>query len=404
MENYTALIVLVSIAIGLLDLFTDRWQSLQRQLFPIALLGIYTLFVIMYYFGPDIWTYVPHYEEIGSFSEELAFRHKNGFELGYNLFCSLMSSIGLSYWGMTVVIKTLYFIAIYLLLRQLPRRQMFSLACIVLIDRDLITHENRECLAVSLFIFMVLLLQNRQYLWAVLCAAAAILTHKTAILPIGILPFGIFFYRHRQSATLYTILIILLMVIMLLPIQRVSVSVLHLLPFPDVYIGALHHHLQLGRQFQLIALIYLGVLLLINIYISRTGQQHYTWVAYVVLAGMAVVVVLYPYYFLLARIRSYFTPIVVFYVVKLVSDSEQTYHIPYANLVKQALMVLILVYYLHFAIKLERFTHQLHAPIARPCTIFELRNASPKQIRDRQMKIAYQYWQQDYMKEKGNRL
>lgn len=406
MENYTTLIVLVAIAIGFLDLLTDHWPKLQRQLFPLTLLVLYSLFVIMYYYGPDIWTYVPYYENICSPFQLIARPELcHPFEFGYGMFCSLFHLTGLSYYWLTVTIKTLYFVAIWLLLRKLPKRQMFALACIILIDRDLITHENRECLAVTFFIFMILLLKNRKYIWALLCSIVIVSMHKTGIAPVGLTLFGILFYNHHQDGSAYTILIVILILMIALPVQRITGSMLHFLPLPEAYISALSHHLLLGRQFQLVALIYLGVLLLLNIYISYSQKKmRFTWLTYIVLAGMAVVVVIYPYYFLLARIRSYFVPIVAYYLVLLLGDKERSKVVPYSSLLKQVFMLLILVYYIHFAINLERFTRQLHAPIAKGSTIFQLRNASPEQIRRRQMKIAEQYWIQDYMKEKGNRL
>jgi hypothetical protein len=398
--------VLVAIGVGFLDLLTDRWQKLQRQLFALAFLVLYSLFIIMYYYGPDIWTYVPFYEGIHNPLQLMAHPELcRPFEFGYGMFCSVFHLTGLSYYWLTVTIKTLYFVAIWCLLRRLPKRQMFALACIILIDRDLITHENRECLAVTFFIFMVLLMQERKYILAILGGVITISMHKTGFVPVGLLLFGIFFYNHRQDGSAYAILIGILMLLVVIPVQRISAPMLQFLPLPEVYIKALSHHLLLGRQFQLVVLIYLGALLLLNIYITSSAKKmRYTWLTYIVLTGMAVVVVLYPYYFLLARIRSYFVPLVTYYLVLSLSDEERSKAIPYSSLIKQVFMLLILGYYIHFAINLERFTRQLHAPIAKGSTVFQLRDASPEQIRRRQMKIAETYWAKDYMKETNNRL
>lgn len=405
MENYTVLIIMVAIGVGFLDLLTDRWPVLQRQLFSITLVGIYFMFAILYYYGPDIWTYVPYYEDICTPSQLIKDPSlSKPFELGYGMFCSLLHWIGVSYWGLTVIIKSLYFIAIGMLLHRLPKRQMFALACIVLIDRDLITHENRQCLAVTFFIFMILLLINRKYLWALICATVTVLMHKTGVMPIGLTLLGIFFYNHRQTTSIYTLLICFLMAMVALPVQRISVSILQLLPLPSEYIKALAHHLLLGRQVQVVALIYLGVLLSLNLYLSYNTRLKHSWVTYMVLAGMAVVVVAYPYYFLLARLRSYFVPIVVYYMVVLMSDPERSKVVPYSSMIKQVLMLFILVYYIHFGIKQEHVSRQLHAPISRKSTVFELRHHSSQEIRNRQMKIAERYWRLDYMKENSNRL
>lgn len=402
MENYTAIIIIASIVIGLLDLFTDRWPVLQRQLFPIATLTLYTLFVILYYYGPDIWSYVPFYEKIGTPHEVWSHPEKyKRFEWGYGMFCSILHQWGVSYWGMTAIIKTLYFIALYALLRQLPKHQMFALASIVAFDTNLIMHETRQCLAVSFFIFMVLLLQHKRYIWAVLCAVLTVAMHKSGFIPIGLIIFGIFFYNLRQQAWIYTLFIVVLIMMVLLPVQRISTSVLALLPLPESYTESLTHHLILGRQFQIIALVYLFILLILNVYISYFRTTH-SWITYLVLAGMGVIVVMYPYYFLLARIRSYFIPFVIYYLFWLLVNREHA--VPYGALMKQLFMIVILVYSAHTAISLERGARTLHSPVARGCTVFELRHASQKQIRDRQMKIAYRYWKIDYMQAQNNKL
>lgn len=405
MENYTALIVLVSIGIGLLDLFTDRWPVLQRQLFPIVTIVLYSLFAVLYYYGPDIWTYVPHYEHIGTVGYVWAHPEEyKTFEVGYNLFCSVLHQIGFSYWGMTVVIKTLYFTAIYLLIKQLPKHQLFVLGSIIMFDSNLIMHETRQCLAVSFFIFTILLLQHRHYLWAILCGVLTVAMHKSGFIPVGLLIIGVFLYQARQQAWIYTLFMVFLISMVILPVQSISTSILNLLPLPQSYIHSLTHHLLLGRQFQMISLIYLSILLILNVYVSYFKRSRYSWITYMVLAGMGLIAVLYPYYFLLARIRSYFIPFIFYYIFLLFGQSEQFKVVPYNAFIKQMFMILILAYSTHTAVSLERGARSLHIPVYRACTVFELRHAGQKQIRDRQMKTAEQYWIIDYMKEKNNRL
>ncbi len=405
MENYTALIVLVSIAIGLLDLFTDRWPVLQRQLFPMVTIVLYSFFAVLYYYGPDIWGYVPHFENIDPPQQVWAHPDKyRMFEMGYNLLCSILHLWGFSYWGMTVVIKTLYFTALYLLLRQLPKHQMFALASVVMFDSYLIMHETRQCLAVSFLIFMVLLMQRRQYIWAVLCGVLTVTMHKSGFIPVSLLVLGVFLYRTRQQAWIYTLFIVFLMIMVVLPVQSISTSILDILPLPKSYIHSLTHHLLLGRQFQIIAVIYLSILLILNVYVSYFRQSRYSWITCMVLAGMGLIVVMYPYYFLLARVRSYFIPFIIYYIFLLFGQSRQFKVVPYNSLIKQVFMLFILAYFTHTAVSLERGARTLHSPVYRACTVFELRHSGQKQIRDRQMKIAERYWIEDYMKSQNNKL
>lgn len=403
MENYAALIMLVAVGCGLLDLLTDRWPAVQRQLFPVVTLVLYTLCVIAYYYGPDIWTYVPYYEEIESPVYIWTHASDKKLELGYSLFCSVLNGLGLSYWWATWVVKTLFFSAIYMLLRRLPRRQILAMAVVVMTDTNLIMHEMRQCLAVAFFIFMVLLMQNRRYILALLCAVLTVSMHKSGFLPVGLVWLGIFVYQTRQYAAVYTLLIIALLVVMTLPVQHISASALEVLPMPESYIKSLSHHLVLGLQFQTIAVIYLALLLMLNLCLSYDRRARYSWIAFTVLSGMAVIVLLYPYYYLLARMRSYFAPFIVYYIIAAWSGQERL-SIPYENLIKQTVIVLVLGYFTYTAVSLERSSRLLHTPAFRACTLFELRHAGSRQVRDRQLKTAYSYWTQDYMKNEHNRL
>ena len=305
---------------------------------------------------------------------------------------------------MTVLIKTIYFASIYRLLRALPKYQLFALGATIMFDPNLILHETRQCLAVSFFIFMVLLMQHRHYLWAVLLGVLTVTMHKSGFIPVGMLVLGLFLYRARQQAWIYTLFMVFLIAMVILPVQSISTSILNLLPLPQSYIHSLTHHLLLGRQFQIIVIIYLSILLILNVYVSYFRQSRYSWITYMVLAGMGLIAVLYPYYFLLARIRSYFIPFIFYYIFLLFGQSEQFKVVPYNAFIKQMFMILILAYSTHTAVSLERGARSLHIPVYRACTVFELRHAGQKQIRDRQMKTAEQYWIIDYMKEKNNRL
>lgn len=404
MENYVAFIVMVAIGFGVLDLLTDRWPTLQKQIFPFVTLLAYFLLVIRYYYGPDIWTYVPHYEKIPTPAFLWVHPEMATFEWGYNMFCSLLHVIGVSYWGMTAVVTTLYFLAILLLLRKLPKRQIFALGVIIMVDCHMIINENRECLAVGFFIFMVLLLQNRKYILAVILGLCTILTHKSGFLPVSLLLISAVLYNYRQNAGIYTLLIALLTVMILLPVQRISTSFIHFIPLPEGYIKSIEHHLLLGRQIQIIGLIYLAILFAINMFLLYGKKTRYTWLTLSALVGLVCVVFLYQYFFLLNRIRSYFAPFVVYYVIMLLSNQQLSRLVPYSGFIKQSLMVLIMVYYSHIVVSQIRDGRQLHAPMARACTIFELRHATQKQIRDRQMQYAYIYWTQDYMKKENNKL
>lgn len=403
MENYLAFIMGVALVGMLLDGFISRYPNLQRQLYKLFFAVVYFLFVIRYYYGPDIWTYVPHFEEIPSPLTLWQHPESAFFEWGYDMFCSLLHEAGLTYWGMTAVITTLYFVALACVFHSLPRYRMFALAGVILMDYNLIFAENRQCLAVSFFLFMVICLQKRKYLIAILLAILTVLCHKSGFMPVGLTLMGVLLYHQRQSAGVYNILIGILLVMMLIPVSRVAAPILAMLPLPESYIDSVAHHMQLGRQFQIIALIYLAVLILISMHHSQQ-RRSYTWLGIEVLMGLVIIIAFYQYYFLLNRIRSYYTPLILFYLIRIATDSSQERSFPYAALLRQSVAVLFFLYCTHGVVGYVRGAGQLHAPIARASTLFDLRHQSPKQIRDKQMKIALRYWTEDYMKSNQNKL
>ena len=394
--------MIVAIAFAVVDLLSTRYLRMQRQIYHICLITLYVLFLIRYYYGPDIYAYVPHYENI---PHPLKLTPDDMmFETGYEYFCSVLHWAGLSYWGMTAIITTLYFASLACLIHSLKSHQTFALSCIILLDYNLICAENRQCLAVSMFIFMVLLLQKRKYILSLALAIAIVLTHKSGFMPVGLTVLGLILYDHRQNDTAYNLLIFVLMIVLLIPVSQIASPVLARLPLPSSYIKSLEHHLLLGRQFQVIALIYLSVLVLISVHTTRRQHNRFTWLAIETLAGMVIVVALYQYFFLVNRMRSYFLPFIVCYIIHLTCDRELSFSVPYGKMARQAVAVLLLLYFTHSTIGYINGAKRLHAPIAKASTVFELRKHTSADIRARQMKIALQYWKEDYMKENNNKL
>lgn len=402
-ENYLAFIMVIALAAIVLDALIDRYPKMQRQLYRLFFVQMYFLFVIRYYYGPDIWNYVPHYEEIPSPAFLWNHPDEAQFEWGYDMFCSLMHAMGLSYWGMTAVITTLYFAALACTFYRLPQHKTFALASVLLLDYNLIYAENRQCLAVACFLFMVFCLQKKQYLIALILSAMVVLTHKSGFIPVGLTLMGVVLYHQRQSSMVYNLLILVLMAMLLLPVGKIAASAFAVLPLPESYIESMAHHVQLGRQFQTIALIYLAVLAWISMYNAKQ-RRSYTWIGIEVLMGLVIIVAFYQYFFLLNRVRSYYLPLIFFYLVNLAVEQKNEQTIPYSGIIRQAVATLFFLYCANTTWSYYRGAKQLHAPIARASTVFDLRHQSSEQIRDKQMKIALRFWKEDYMKSSQNKL
>ena len=404
--NLITLILTIAILFGLTDFLTERYPRLQRDIFYIAWFVVAFLFTIKYYYGPDIWGYVPFYETIQHPRYVLAHHDELSadFELGYAMFCSLLKSWGVSFYWMTAIVSIFYFVAVALLFKHIDRKQSFALAILVVLDYKCIFATYRQCLAVSCFILMILCLRNKRYLWMAIWAILTAFFHKSGIFVVGVV---LFYYMIRSKWVqpyLYQLLLIVLVLIFLLPIAKISSGFIAHLPLPTSYLQSLAHHLTLGRQVQVVFLVYAATL----VCVTHFSQYHHTRmqaIAAAAFVGLVVVSVLYQYYYLLERIRSYFLPIVIVGVFNQVQNAENTQKkIPYGTLMKQLCSVLIFVFMIHSVYKFHVSTSQLKNNVYKSCTVFELIDHRSSDIQNAQMKLAYRYWKEDFMKNENNRI
>ncbi len=392
----------IALAGILLDGFISRYPNMQRQLYKLFFAVVYFLFVIRYYYGPDIWTYVPHYETIASPATLWHHPDQMSFEWGYEMFCSVLHAWGVSYWGMTAIITTIYFASLAAIFHTLPKYRLLALASVILLDYNMIYAQNRQLVAVALFYFMIVCLRHKKYIFSVLLGIGVVLFHKTGFIPVGLTLMGVLLYHQRQSALAYNILIACLMIMMLIPVTSIITPILSSLPLPDSYITSIEHHLLLGRQFQIIALIYLTIMIWLSVY-HAAHKTKYEWIVIEALLGLVIIVGLYQYYYFLARMRSYFAPFIIIYLIKFRLSDENKVRIPHLSLISQGLVVMFLVYNLHTTHRYIQEGRQMESHILKACTVFDLRHQSEKQIRERQLKKAEIYWMKDYRKGDQNK-
>lgn len=404
--NLITLILTIAILFGITDFLTERYPRLQRDIFYIAWAVVSFLFTIKYYYGPDIASYVPFYDVVPSLSYIMAHSDKlpYSFEPGYAIFCRVLKDMGVSFYWMTSIVSVFYFVAVLLLFRHIERKKAFALAILVVMDYKCIFATYRQCLAVGLFILMVLCMQNRKYLWALLLAFLTAFCHKSGIFVVSVV---LFYYMVRGKWVqpyVYQLLLLLLLVVFILPIAHVSMDVLAGLPLPHSYISSLRHHLSLGRQVQTVFLVYAVTL----VCISHFAQYRHTRAqafASVALIGLVIVALTYQYFYLLERVRSYFLPIVIVYVFGLVQKAEdEKRHVPYGALLKQLASVVLLVFMIHTVQGHHSSASQLKNNVYRSCTVFDLIDHRPCDVQKSQMDLALRYWQEDFMKNEQNRI
>ncbi len=219
--NYLTILLIVLLLLSLVELSFAKHKVLCDQLFHIAFAFTAFWVGIKYYIGPDIFSYVPFYETIQPLKDILGGHYKGDFEIGFAIFCSLLKSIGLSFWGMTVVITAIYFAAIYKVFKQLKSYRTFALCVLMLLDYNLALYEFRQCLAVSLFILSYYAWAEKKYLKTLLIITMAIFIHKSAIfIYLGTLLIYVFksIKISKKSYILLGIIFILMLVILSLDV------------------------------------------------------------------------------------------------------------------------------------------------------------------------------------------
>ena len=404
--NLLTFILVIAILFGMTDFLTERYPRLQRDIFYIAWFVLAFLFTIKYYYGADIWNYVNFFEDIQRPQYVLAHPDEipQHFEIGYALFCSVLKSWGVSYYWHTAIISIFYFSVIAILFSQIERKRSFALAILVVLDYNCIFAAHRQCMAVGFFILMILCLQNKKYIWMLLCAVLTVAFHKSGGFVVCVV---LFYYMVRYKwvpAYIYQVLLFLLVLVFLLPIANISSSFVNHLPLPSSYISSIQHHLGVGRQVQIVFLLYAATITII-MHFSQYKQSRMSSVATAAIVGVIIVVVFYQYYYILWRIRSYFIPVIIVYAFNLVQQAEdKQVYIPYGMLVKQACSVLLFCYLGYYTYSFHKSTQDMKHPIYASCTVFDLIGKRSGDVQKSQLLKARLWWEDDFHRKQGNKL
>ena len=396
--NYITLILTISILFGLSDFLTTRVPQLQRLIYVIAAATIYLLFTIKYYYGADMQHYYDYYEWSPSIRDALLHPSDYYFEQGYTVLCSVCKYAHISFYWFTAIISTLYFAVIFLLWRYIPRKRSFALMILVVLDYNLIFAAFRQCLSVSFFILMVLALHNKRYLWAMLCAFLTVWMHKSGAFVVGISLAFWLIRGQRFPQWVYPLLLMLLLLLLVLPMSKIWLVAAQLLHLPGGYSASLMHHLGLGKQIQTVFLLYLMLLLCMS-HFQQYAHTRFTTIASFVLTGTLLIVLLYQSYYLLGRLRSYFLPVIIVYLFRLIQQSESIHPvIPYGRLFKQTAVLSVFLYSAHLTYSFHRSAQQMKYPIYNACTVFDLNGHNKRELQQRQLKLAKNWWKTDFHK------
>ena len=393
--NYLTILLVVLLLLSLVELSFTKHKVLCDQLFHIAFAFTVFWVGIKYYIGPDIFSYVPFYETIQPFKDIISGHYKGSFEIGFAIFCSFFKSIGFSFWGMTVVITAIYFAAIYKVFKQLKAYRIFALFILMLLDANLVLYQFRECLAVSFYLLMVLFLFKKKYITSILMFIMSAAVHKSGLfMCIGtFIVYELRFIKIDKQA--YSILFMLLIVFLIIPLKDFIVPIIDQFPLQESVIDSIKHHFLLERKIQTIFVVY-AIALFCTVYYSRFSKEEAKW-HWIIFTCLLIIVILFQYYFILNRLRSYFLPLALVYISNAIATSEHKSVLP-----KQILVVSIILFAANFY---RRYNVELENSISKVNighTIFDLKHKSEEQIKQEQMKKAAKFWKYEYLNQTQN--
>ena len=395
--NYFSILILVALFFAIIEMLFDRYPKAQNQIFSLSFITVSFLVCIKYYFGPDISQYVEYYETLVPINEILNGNYENkwNFEIGYNLFCATLNQLNISYWGMTCVISILYLTPIYILFKQINQYKCLALLALVVFDYNLMLCQLRQCLAISIFLFAYIAYQKKHTNICILLLLTSLIFHKSAIFALTILAVIILLSHTKIDLRAYILLAITFLLFLIFPLETIITSTLEKFNFvPYHIIHSIRHHFSKSEILQAIMPVYLGAIFIIAYY-SDFNKKDTKW-HWFIWGCIAIIVVLFQYYFFLNRLRSFFIPFVIIYTITICTNSNKKDKIP-----RQLFAILFIVYSLFHARSLQIQTNSMESKINYPSTILQTSKTSPDEIRKKQLEEASIFWEEDY-KNKSN--
>ncbi|MBO7234763.1 MAG: EpsG family protein [Paludibacteraceae bacterium] len=389
--NYLTLILLVMLCFVIVEMLCGRYDKVCKQVYDLAFVTLVVMVGAKYMLGPDVANYFPHYNtlpHLDSLFSQLGYLQ---FEPGFNLYCSVLKTMGVSFWGMTLMVTLIYYAAVYLLFRRLTAHRTLALFALILLDYNLVLYEYRQCLAVAFFIFAYLLLEKRRYVAGAVCVLVCVLMHKSSVFVCMATVLFMMFWQFELDKKAYITLALLLCSMLVLPMSSLGDVVVRSLPLNDTIKDSLSLHLAMGSKVQIVFPIYFLAIVCLAYY-SNFAEKDKRW-HWMMWLCVAAIVTLYQYWFLLNRLRSFVLPFLLVYMQSEMAQSERKKdHLP-----AQLFAVVFMLYAAVFTYSSNQTPSYAKSKTNRVSTVFELNKHSQVELQERQMKEAILFWEHDFV-------
>lgn len=386
--------IVITAFFSVIELNIPNQKRLQNQLYHIVFYTVFFIVGIKYYYGPDIHLYVPLYENIESpwYIWQNGSHIGKGIEIGYLYYCSIFKWIGCNFWLFTFSITCIYFYSIYQCFKHIENYRITALFALTVFEANILFFEFRQAIAVSLFILGILAFLEKKYIKYLLYIVISVFFHKSAIF-VAILSFIVLFVPTiKYSRNYYLTLCLIIISGIFISFGDILTFLTTILPIPDTTINSISHHLDVENSFQIIFILYCITFVCLYQYSINTDNDKKRFYV-LILSFFLIIAIFYKYWFFLNRVRSFFSPLIIVFIINELSRTKLK-----VKFIKQTLVIALFCFAFIYARGLYLVETKSKSKVLAATTLFSRINRSEAEIKKTNIDKAVLYFKKEYLK------
>ncbi len=386
--------IIITAFFSVIELNIPNQKRLQNQLYQIVFYTVFFIVGIKYYYGPDIHLYVPLYENIESpwYIWQNGSHIGKGIEIGYLYYCSIFKWIGCNFWLFTFSITCIYFYSIYQCFKHIEKYKITALFALTVFESNILFFEFRQAIAVSLFILGILAFLEKKYFKYLLYIVISVFFHKSAIF-VAILSFIVLFVPTiKYSRNYYLTLCLIIISGIFISFGDILTFLTTILPIPDTTINSISHHLDVENSFQIIFILYCITFVCLYQYSINTDNDKKRFYV-LILSFFLIIAIFYKYWFFLNRVRSFFSPLIIVFIINELSRTKLK-----VKFIKQTLVIALFCFAFIYARGLYLVETKSKSKVLAATTLFSRINRSEAEIKKTNIDKAVLYFKKEYLK------
>lgn len=386
--------IIITAFFSVIELNIPNQKRLQNQLYQIVFYTVFFIVGIKYYYGPDIHLYVPLYENIESpwYIWQNGSHIGKGIEIGYLYYCSIFKWIGCNFWLFTFGITCIYFYSIYQCFKYIENYRITALFALTVFESNILFFEFRQAIAVSLFILGILAFLEKKYIKYLLYIVISVFFHKSAIF-VAILSFIVLFVPTiKYSRNYYLTLCLIIISGIFISFGDILTFLTTILPIPDTTINSISHHLDVENSFQIIFILYCITFVCLYQYSINTDNDKKRFYV-LILSFFLIIAIFYKYWFFLNRVRSFFSPLIIVFIINELSQTKLK-----VKFIKQTLVIALFCFAFIYARGLYLVETKSKSKVLAATTLFSRINRSEAEIKKTNIDKAVLYFKKEYLK------